>query len=475
MKRKLCALALCVAMLFVMTPSPAWAGDGDSEPADHEHTTTGGYVYDETGHWYVCDICGQKFDVEEHSYGETYPVWNWAEDYSSATATFICDADGAYTQVVTAEVTVEEFGATCDDYGYFEYTATATLGDSTYQDYQYADNPDAPPLGHEWGDIEWEWDEETFSYVYASSNCLRDPEHSMYEEAKITYEFTDGGDCYEGGAAHFTATVVIDGVTYTDERDGVAQPGHNWDDPVWTWDDEGNATATRICHNDASHTETVDAQVDIEDSVDADCENDGQITYIGTAYFDESGDFPPTDTYIVTIPALGHDWDDGVITTAATCESEGVMTYTCQNDRTHTKTEAIPALGHDWGEPVWTWDDDGGATATFSCGNDETHTQELIAEVTEEDTATCDTAGVLNQVATVTFEEKTYSDSRTAGTTDPLGHDWGEPVWTWSEDGSTATATFTCGNDASHVQVEEASVVELSATAATCEAAGQAV
>lgn len=23
-------------------------------------------------------------------------------------------------------------------------------------------------------------------------------------------------------------------------------------------------------------------------------------------------------------------------------------------------------------------------------------------------------------------------------------HEWGEPAWTWSEDGKTATATFTC-------------------------------
>ena len=47
------------------------------------------------------------------------------------------------------------------------------------------------------------------------------------------------------------------------------------------------------------------------------------------------------------IKALGHDWDNGAITKAATCTAEGVMTYTCKHDASHTKTEAIPAKGHD--------------------------------------------------------------------------------------------------------------------------------
>ena len=30
------------------------------------------------------------------------------------------------------------------------------------------------------------------------------------------------------------------------------------------------------------------------------------------------------------------------------------------------------------------------------------------------------------------------------------GHDWGEPVWNWSDDGKTATVTFTCKRDEKH-------------------------
>ena len=45
------------------------------------------------------------------------------------------------------------------------------------------------------------------------------------------------------------------------------------------------------------------------------------------------------------IPAKGHQWDEGVITTAPTCENAGVKTYTCTVCN-ETKTEAIDATGH---------------------------------------------------------------------------------------------------------------------------------
>lgn len=46
-----------------------------------------------------------------------------------------------------------------------------------------------------------------------------------------------------------------------------------------------------------------------------------------------------------TAPATGHTWNAGEITTAATCETPGVKTYTC-TVCDETKTEEIPATGH---------------------------------------------------------------------------------------------------------------------------------
>lgn len=50
-----------------------------------------------------------------------------------------------------------------------------------------------------------------------------------------------------------------------------------------------------------------------------------------------------------TVPVgepLGHDWDEGTVTTKPTCEKDGIRTFTCKRDNTHTDTKAEPATGH---------------------------------------------------------------------------------------------------------------------------------
>ena len=46
----------------------------------------------------------------------------------------------------------------------------------------------------------------------------------------------------------------------------------------------------------------------------------------------------------IPIDENAHLWGKGIETKAASYEAEGVMTYTCENDPTHTKPEAIPKL-----------------------------------------------------------------------------------------------------------------------------------
>ena len=47
-----------------------------------------------------------------------------------------------------------------------------------------------------------------------------------------------------------------------------------------------------------------------------------------------------------TVAATGHSWNNGEITTAPGCETEGVKTYTCASCG-ETRTETVAALGHD--------------------------------------------------------------------------------------------------------------------------------
>ena len=46
------------------------------------------------------------------------------------------------------------------------------------------------------------------------------------------------------------------------------------------------------------------------------------------------------------IAALGHKYDEGVVTTQPTCTTEGVKTFTCANDATHKRTEPVEMLPH---------------------------------------------------------------------------------------------------------------------------------
>ncbi|MBQ3182854.1 MAG: InlB B-repeat-containing protein, partial [Clostridia bacterium] len=79
----------------------------------------------------------------------------------------------------------------------------------------------------------------------------------------------------------------------------------------------------------------------------ATCESTGIKTF--TCDQTVSGHENCTHSYTETIDALGHDYDDGVVTTQPTCTTAGVKTYTCGNDSSHTYTETIAATGHTWG------------------------------------------------------------------------------------------------------------------------------
>ena len=76
--------------------------------------------------------------------------------------------------------------------------------------------------------------------------------------------------------------------------------------------------------------------------------NTSDLTVEGSIQIYEPGKNINTDTPYKTIEGQkgDHSWNDGEVTTPATCTTEGVRTYTCTKDPAHTKTEPIPVLGH---------------------------------------------------------------------------------------------------------------------------------
>lgn len=57
------------------------------------------------------------------------------------------------------------------------------------------------------------------------------------------------------------------------------------------------------------------------------------------------------DSYMISeTAALGHDWDEGVVTVKPGCTAAGEKTYSCKNGCGKTRTEAVEAIGHSWDE-----------------------------------------------------------------------------------------------------------------------------
>ena len=191
----------------------------------------------------------------------------------------------------------------------------------------------------------------------------------------------------------------------------------------------------------------------------ATCEADGNKAYwtcskCGLVYGDANGETELNEDDIA-VPALGHDWDDGKVTTEPTCTEAGVRTYSCSRcDK--TRTEKVSALGHDY-ESEYKPDKEATCTADGSeskhcarCGESLEGSARKIAafghdwddgKVTTE--ATCTKNGV-----------KTYHCSRCDATKtekiNATGHSYGE--WnvttepTCTDKGSREKVCIDCGD-----------------------------
>ena len=459
-----------------------------------------------------------------HAYGE--PVWKWTDGFE-ATATFTCANNAAHVKNVTATVTnAVTTEATCESTGTRTYTAKVTFEG---KEYTSSKTETIAATGHAYGAPVWKWNDDF--KATATFTCTNDATHVENVTAEVTSAVTTPAACETTGVRTYTAKVTFEDKEYTStktevipatghtltavaevpatcetagtsahwkcdvcgklfsdaegktettlEKLTIPATGHAYGAPVWKWNDDFTASATFTCGNDDSHVKKVDATVTSE-VTEGSCEVGGTRTYTAKVTF-EGKEY--TDTKTEPVPAKGHTLT-AVEAVPATCETAGVKAHwKCEvcgklfsdaEGKTETTLEklAIPATGHTYGAPVWKWNDDFKATATFTCANDTTHVKNVTAEVTSAVTtpAACETTGVRTYTAKVTFEGEEYTDTKTE-VIPATGHAYGEPVWKWNDD-FTASATFTCGNDASHVKTVNAAVTNEVTTAATCEADG---
>ncbi len=236
---------------------------------------------------------GEAFDAAGMKVAAVYDngTTKQIEDYTLSA--ILTDADGSY-------VTVAYGGLTCrlsvHVHSFTDEVIPPTCTEQGYTlhtcsvcaDYYIDDQTDA--LGHNFG--AWtELDENEHVRVCANDGSHIETAAHTWNKGKVTKKAT----CETDGVKTFTCIVCK-----ATKTEPIPATGHAFG--AWTELDEDKHE--RVCANDANHVETA-----------------------------------------------AHTWNKGMVTAKATCETDGVRTYTCTVCKA-TKTELIPATGHAFGD--WT-------------------------------------------------------------------------------------------------------------------------
>ncbi len=153
-------------------------------------------------------------------------------------------------------------------------------------------------------------------------------------------------------------------------------------------------------------------------------------------------------------PALGHNWNGGTVTKAATCTEKGLRTYTCTRDSSHKYSVEIEKLGHNYVTS---------GTAPTCTANGETIKKcsrcgdSYIASSPSYWTGWTDDTSLKNQLSSDRIQTKTqyrYYDKETTTSSSSSLSGWnanGSSSW-WEQTGSGSFnyATFPSGFDTSH-------------------------
>lgn len=105
-----------------------------------------------------------------------------------------------------------------------------------------------------------------------------------------------------------------------------------------------------------------------------------------------------------------HTKDNGTVIKPATCTEKGTIQYTCTVCKAKLPEEEIPTLGHSYGSPSWSWCGFTSAKATFTCTRNCGHSETETASIVRNGINSC---GYYTYTATVKFNGKTYTDTRT--------------------------------------------------------------
>lgn len=315
-----------------------------------EHTPRITWAGDAINHWYECTVCGEKQDEEEHTYGDpTYVYIPGKANMGTLNAVHVCTiCDYEKSEQIGTNVTVHKLDPTCIEYGKTRYIKKI-IGETTV----LAEVTDMtrPPLGHQQNTT---WSTSPFFPGEHAKVCNRRLSSGstckeVLAHGKHVYDPDYDGNiqapewiptCTEVG--YITEICTICKLSPGSNKPVTLDPlGHAWNaSNEWT-NLGGTAGHKHNCTREGCEGEI--SQHRFENWISKD-----GVPHILFSTCEDCGH--ETSTY-----TGDHQWDDGAVTTPATCKP-GVKTYTCTMDGCGvTKTEDIPATGiHVGGEPVVT-------------------------------------------------------------------------------------------------------------------------
>ena len=156
-----------------------------------------------------------------------------------------------------------------------------------------------------------------------------------------------------------TINTATDGMTLYAKWKEDTTHEHVWGDGVVTMEPTCTTPGVKtytcsVCQK--TKTEEIPAtghqHTEVRNVKEATCKEEG---YTGDTYCKDCGEKLSSGE---PTAKKAHDWDEGKVTTEATCKNTGVKTYTC-NNCSETKTEVIPKTDHIW--------DNGKVTTKPSC------------------------------------------------------------------------------------------------------------
>lgn len=233
-----------------------------------------------------------------------------------------------------------ETPATCTKAGVKTYTCTVCNDKKTET---------LAALEHSYGKPTYAWNGINCT---AERVCSRDSSHKETETVTAAVETTRAATCTLEELSTYTATFTNTAFN-KQKKENVVTAGKLEHDYAVGFTEDKPATCTEN-GSKSRHCSRCDAKTDVTEipatghkpvidaAVAPTCTQTGLT---------EGKHCSVCNTVLVKqkiVPALEHQWNDGVVTREPTCTEEGVKTFICTRC-SNTKTESIPALGHDWG------------------------------------------------------------------------------------------------------------------------------